>query len=181
MTYSPATIPVLETERLILRGSKESDLDALAKFYEDEEAARFIGGTLSRDKVWRSIAIDLGHWALRGFGFFAVELKQSGKLIGWCGPWSPEGWPENEIGWGIFPEFQRQGYGSEAAISTLKFAYHDLGWKTAISCIDQENAGSIGVAKKLGASIERESVTVSEYCVDIWRHLPPQQFLEQYA
>ena len=181
MSYAPASIPVLETERLILRGSREDDLDALSEFYQKEEETRFIGGTLSRDKVWRSIAVDLGHWALRGFGFFAVELKSSGKLAGWCGPWAPEGWPENEIGWGIFPQFQRQGYASEAAIETLKFAYQNLGWKTAISCIDRENTGSIGVAKKLGALKEREDVAVIDYRVDIWRHRSPEEFMEQFA
>ena len=181
MSISDLAIPELHSKRLIMRGSRESDLDALAEFYQDEEASRFIGGTMPRYAVWKSIATDIGHWAIRGFGFFAVELKETGELLGWCGPWAPEGWPENEIGWGIFPKHQRKGYASEAAIECIKFAYSELGWKTAISCIDPKNTGSIGVAKKLGATKERTDVEVCYFRADVWRHLPPEQFEERFS
>lgn len=36
--------PVLETERLILRGQRASDLDAFAAMWGDPEVTRFIGG-----------------------------------------------------------------------------------------------------------------------------------------
>lgn len=174
-------IPKIETERLILRGPKESDLDALAEFHQDEEASQYVGGIRPRYTVWRSIAADLGHWAIRGFGFFAVDLKDTGDFIGWCGPWSPEGWPGHEIGWGIFPKYQRNGYAIEAAIASMKFAYGELGWKTAISCIDPKNTGSIGVATKLGATKEQSDVEVCDFRADVWRHLPPDQFQERYS
>ena len=181
MSSYSLSIPQLETERLILRGSRESDLDALAEFHQDEEASRFVGGVMPRYTVWRSIATDLGHWAIRGFGFFAVDLKETGDFIGWCGPWAPEGWLENELGWGIFPKYQRNGYASEAAICSLKFAYDELGWKTAISCIDPKNIGSIGVANKLGATKEQIDVEVCNFRADVWRHLPPEQFMERFS
>ena len=98
-------IPVIETERLRLRGWSDQDLDPVAAFWADEDAARFVGGPKSRDESWRVIALYLGHWQLRGFGPFAVEEKASGRLVGWSGGWFPSGWPEPEILWSLLPAF----------------------------------------------------------------------------
>ena len=71
-------IPVLETERLRLRGFREEDLDRFAEFCASEALTRFVGGTSDRRGTWRRIAAYLGHWALRGYGHWAIEEKASG-------------------------------------------------------------------------------------------------------
>lgn len=174
-------IPTIETERLILRGWRESDLDGYFELLSDEEAMTFLGGVRTRHDAWRSIAGAIGHWALKGFGLFCVEEKQSQSCIGFCGPLCPEGWPDNEIGYGLQRSAQGKGYGTEAANAALTYAYRDLGWTTAISLIDPANSASQNIAKKLGAHKEQENVEVTHFTADIWRHLPPEQFLEQHA
>ena len=57
-------IPVLETERLILREGREADLNALAAFYADEELSKFVGGPLNRGRHVAAHGVDLGHWSL---------------------------------------------------------------------------------------------------------------------
>ena len=91
------SIPTIETARLILRGWREDDLDAYAEMMADPEVMRFLGGESSRGDAWRGMATLIGHWELRGFGFWAVERKHDGALIGRVGVQYPEGWPSTEI------------------------------------------------------------------------------------
>ena len=95
--------PSLETSRLRLRQFAESDLDDYASMCADPEVMRYVGdrGPLSRDDTWRQLAMLVGHWALRGYGMWAVEELGSGAFVGRVGLHYPEGWPEPEIGWAI--------------------------------------------------------------------------------
>jgi RimJ/RimL family protein N-acetyltransferase len=92
-------IPVLETDRLILRGFMQDDLEAYARIFGDLEVARFIadGKPVDRNLAWRGMATMVGHWHLRGFGMWAVEEKASGEMIGRAGLLEPEGWPGREL------------------------------------------------------------------------------------
>jgi RimJ/RimL family protein N-acetyltransferase len=162
-------IPVLETERLLLRGWRASDVEAAAPFFADENLTRYIGGGSPREDVWRRISSIAGHWVLRGHGLWALERKQDGKLIGWCGLLSPEGWPEPELGWSLFGEAHGQGFATEAALRARSHAYETLGWTTLISLIHPDNAPSIRVAQRLGASRESDFV-IRGTQVGIYRH-----------
>ena len=144
-------IPTLETPRLRLREWRESDLDGFADFWAHEETARFVGGVKSRADAWRALAMQLGHWRLRGYGLFVVEEKASGAFAGWSGPYYPEGWPEPELGWALAARFQGKGYATEATRAARDFAYGALGWTTAVSLIDPDNHASLRVAERLGA------------------------------
>jgi RimJ/RimL family protein N-acetyltransferase len=65
----------LGSNRLILRMFRESDLDAYAAMCGDPDVMRYLGDgyPLTRAEAWRNLALILGHWQLRGFGFWAVE------------------------------------------------------------------------------------------------------------
>jgi RimJ/RimL family protein N-acetyltransferase len=172
-------IPALETERLILRESRESDLDALAAFYADAELSKFVGGPLDRDDTWRRIAMGLGHWRLRGFGDWALEEKATGDYIGWCALWSPEGFPGREVGWGLVKAKHGRGFATEAARRARDFAYLTLGWDTAISLIALGNDPSVRVARRLGAVFESFTKFRGMDCA-IYRH-PPARSLASNA
>ncbi|MFK8052444.1 MAG: GNAT family N-acetyltransferase [Woeseiaceae bacterium] len=148
----------IETERLILRPiDPERDLDAWAAAMSDEETVRYIGGqTMDRAQAWRNMAMVMGHWDIRGYGFFSVEEKSTGDWIGRVGPWYPEGWPEPEIGWTIARSHWGRGYASEAARASLAFARDELGWTQVIHAILEGNHGSAAVAEKIGSTKLRE-------------------------
>lgn len=145
-----AGVPVVETERLILRAPQACDLEASIVAHDDPRA-RWMGGHAGRDVAWRTFATIIGHWALRGFGLWAVTEKRSDACIGTVGCWYPEGWPEREIGWFVFPAAEGRGIAREAARAAIGFAWGTLGWTTAVSYIHPENARSVALAERLGA------------------------------
>ncbi|MEZ5716474.1 MAG: GNAT family N-acetyltransferase [Paracoccaceae bacterium] len=178
------TIPTLETARLILRAPQESDFEHERDFYATE-AARFVGGPKQPHETWRMLAMMLGHWALRGYGFWALEDKATGTYQGRVGLWFPYGWSEREIGWTLMPHGQGKGFATEAAEAARAYAYDTLGWDTAISQIAAANDASKAVARRLGAHFERIYDDPQYGPVEIWRHLSPSDLvnggMEAYA
>jgi len=144
-------IPILETERLILRGPEPRDCAAFVDFFMSDRA-RYVGGPLTRGKAWRTFALEIGHWRMRGFGMWAVTMRGSDDSLGLVGCWFPEGWPEKEIGWIMWRDAEGKGIAHEAALAARDHAYGVLGWPTAVSYIDQPNARSIRLAERLGAA-----------------------------
>jgi RimJ/RimL family protein N-acetyltransferase len=148
---------ILETERLILREvDPERDFDGWARTMSDENTVRYLGtAPMNRAQAWRSMAMAMGHWKIRGYGFFSLEHKGTGEWVGRVGPWYPEGWLGREIGWTISPDHLRQGYAFEAARASLEYARTSLGWREVIHVIMEGNEASIALARKLGSTFIR--------------------------
>ena len=146
-------VPELLTARLRLRGFRQDDFEAYAAMVADPEVTRFLadGRPLSRFDAWRQMAMFAGHWALRGFGIWAVEERESGAFIGRIGCFEPEGWPGFEIGYTLARQAWGRGYAREAAAASLAYARETLGRREVISIIRPDNAASIRVATSLGA------------------------------
>ncbi|MFM2288290.1 MAG: hypothetical protein RL684_1433 [Pseudomonadota bacterium] len=145
-------IPTLETERLRLTAFGERHFEAYASMLADADSTRFIGDgqPLDRMNAWRSMAMLLGHWMLRGYGMWAVERKDDGVFIGRVGLHQPEGWPDLELGWMLLPEHRRHGYATEAGHAALEFAFTRLRAPRAVSLIRAGNVASERVARRLG-------------------------------
>lgn len=147
--------PVLETERLTLRPTGAGDFDAWAAFAADAESMRFMGGVQPRPVAWRAFASMAGSWALYGFGMFSLIEKSTGRWLGRVGPWRPDGWPGNEIGWGIVHEAEGRGIAFEAAVAAMDWTFASLGWSEVIHCIDPANDRSLALARRLGSTWQR--------------------------
>lgn len=145
----------IETERLILRQWQEDDLDDFAEMMADPLVAKFT--TLDRkaqdrDMAWRTMTGSAGHIALRGWGLWAVEHKDSGKVIGRVGPHHPEGWPGLEVGWALNRNAWGQGFAAEAAAASMMWTFAtfpDL--DRIIHLIVEENEPSIALAERVGS------------------------------
>src|SRR3546814_8681142 len=112
----------IETERLLLRPPRIVDFDGFAELQGDADAARFIGGSVSRTEAWRRFLWQPGAWMVQGFGMFGVVEKVSGLWVGQIGPWKPEGWPGNEIGYSFHPRAWGKGYATEAGTAAIDWA-----------------------------------------------------------
>ena len=168
-----AGIPVLETERLVLRGPKAADAEGYVAFMMSKRS-EYVGGHVARDKAWRYFTNEIGHWLIRGFGSWAVTAKGKDTCLGYVGPWCPEGWPEGEIGWVIWEEAEGRGIAHEAALAARVWTYDTLGWTTAVSYIDRPNHRSIRLAERLGCVRDRAAATpAGEDCL-VYRHPGPE-------
>ena len=162
----------IETERLILRRMEPRDVEPHMDMMMDPETARYLtpdSKPRSRAEEWRAAASMLGHWQIRGYGFFSIDEKETGEWVGRVGPWMPEGWPGLECGWSICSDRRGKGYAPEAAIAAINWIFDkfpDL--PRIISVIDPGNVNSQAVAAKIG---EEKSGEVSEYWgfrLDVW-------------
>ncbi|MBP9048368.1 MAG: GNAT family N-acetyltransferase [Tabrizicola sp.] len=165
------TIPVIETERLVLREPREADFPAMLAF-NDSPRASFVGGGRDRQWVWRGLLANIGHWALRGHGFYSVDTH-AGDFVGRVGVIFHDGWDEPELGWHLYDGFEGQGYCVEAA-RAAKADYHArLTPASLISYIDPANPKSEAVARRLGAAPEREKGFFDK-TINVWRHTGPE-------
>lgn len=161
----------IETDRLLLRLPQRKDFDPYAELHADEDAARYIGGALSRAAAWRKFLQMPGAWAMQGYAMFSVCDKSTGEWLGQCGPWQPEGWPGTEVGWAFRRSTWGKGYAQEAAIAAIDWAFDNLGWTEVIHSINAENSASQALAKRLGSRVLRQANLPPPYetiVVDVW-------------
>ncbi|MEP4196568.1 MAG: GNAT family N-acetyltransferase [Aliishimia sp.] len=174
MSFGAQNIPTLTTERLTLRALGAQDFAPLCEFYASDRS-KFVGGPATAEATWRNLAGEIGHWALRGYGRWAVEETATGKLAGVVGPWNPDGWPEAELGWDLMNGFEGKGYATEAARAARHFAYTELNWTTAISLVAIDNDASAALALRLGCSEENERFTHERHgTMRVFRHPNPE-------
>jgi len=166
--------PVLETERLILRAPEVSDVPVMEPFLASTRSQYMRAEEVSPEYLWCAVAQTFGMWVYRGYGPFVLVEKSTGKPVGDVGPWHPTHWPEAEIGWSIWDEAaEGKGYAFEAALATRAYAYGALGWRTAVSYIHPENARSIALAQRLGATLDADADRVDPEDL-VYRHPAPE-------
>lgn len=146
----------IETPRLLLRPFRDGDWRDLHAYYGDLECTRYtFQRALSEGETWRAMASMVGHWQLRGYGPYALEEKESGKVLGTAGLWYPQEWPEPEIKWALSRRYWGQGYAAEAARAVQAMAAEHVPQLSLISLIHADNAASIQLAEAVGAHRER--------------------------
>jgi RimJ/RimL family protein N-acetyltransferase len=146
----------LETERLILRMWRGDDFEMVARLFSDPEVMRYQSPrrAMTRAESWGSFAYTIGHWHLRGFGFWAIEEKASGNVVGRVGFGYPEEWHGVEFGWSLARESWGRGYATEAARRALHYGFTETDLDHVVSSIQPENVASIRVAERLGEELE---------------------------
>ena len=150
-------VPVLETERLILRGHQLDDFEACVRMWADPRIARHtIGEPSPAQRTWMRMLTYRGLWQLLGYGYWAVEEKASRQFIGDVGfadfkreiqP-SIEGTPE--LGWALAAETHNKGYATEALKAVVAWGDSRPSIKRTVCIISPENLPSLRVAAKLG-------------------------------
>lgn len=166
-----STIPTLETPRLRLRPWRPDDAAAYRALCADAEVMRFLGGALGEEEAWRQMAMLVGHWALRGFGSWVVEERESGRFVGRMGLHHPAGWPDRELAYALGREWWGRGYGVESGRAALRYAFSELGWARVVSYIDPDNINSARLAERLGARPDG-TVELKGHRLNVYAHDP---------
>lgn len=152
-------IPTLETERLTLRPFREEDVVPFFELSQDPHVMRYLADRRvpTLQETWRAVAGWIGHWALRGYGIWAIEERDSASLIGRAGIINPADWPGPEVGYMLGREWWGRGYATEAAQAAMDWGFEQIGFDELISLIDPANTASIAVATRLGESLRGEA------------------------
>jgi [ribosomal protein S5]-alanine N-acetyltransferase len=151
---------MLETPRLILRSFTAADLDRLAELMANKDFMRFSLGPLTREQTQERFLDKVIKWDCQGLpSQFAMILRSSGALVGYCGFFHHEvdGKMEIEIGYRLDSNFWNRGLTTEAARTVRDHGFRDLKLDYVISLIHPENIPSRRVAEKNGMTLERET------------------------
>ena len=171
MTVALTRTPVLQTARLTLRAPAARDWPACRAMLRSARSRFMRKGAMTEGEAWRAFGHVIGHWVLRGFGMFTITARGDDAALGMAGPWFPAGWPEGELAWSLWSaQAEGQGIAHEAVTATRSFAFSTLGWTSAVSYIDPDNARSIALAARLGAVIDPDAATPEGAPCTVYRH-----------
>jgi RimJ/RimL family protein N-acetyltransferase len=152
-----STVPVLQTERLILRGHTLADFPDSAAMWGDPLVTRHIGGRpFTEEECWARLLRYAGLWTLLGYGYWVVRARDSERFVGEVGlaefrrETVPALGEAPEAGWVLAPWAHGRGFATEAVRAVLSWADATLAAPRTVCLIDPANAGSIQVAAKCG-------------------------------
>ncbi len=145
---------IFQSERLGFRNWSYQDLDEFAAMNADEEVMKHFPNSLNRAESKEFIDRLLAHYDKWGFNYFAVELLDSGELIGFIGlayqSYESEFTPSVDLGWRLKKNAWGKGYATEGAKSCMQFAFNELNINRLIATCTQKNIISEKVMQKIG-------------------------------
>lgn len=148
---SLAGVPVIRTERLVLRGPEARDMAPYAAYRASPRNAR-AGGPMGADEAAEKFAAMAGHWLVHGFGRWVICEAEDGPGIGHVGPSALDP-ATTEMTWTLWsPEHEGRGYATEAARAAL--ARCAGRWRELPAFVRPDNASSRRVAERLGGAID---------------------------
>ena len=152
-------VPVLQTERLLLREHRLDDFPAIAAMWADPAVTKYIGGNpRPEEECWLKFLRAAGFWTHLGFGYWIIEEKRSGAVIGECGfgdfkrDMTPSIAGKMEMGWALAAQVHGRGLASEAVAAALQWADDHKAGLQICCLIEENNAASIRIAEKNGFS-----------------------------
>ncbi len=141
-------IPIIETERLRLRGHRLEDFSDSVALWSDPKVTRFIGGEpLTEEEVWARLMRYAGHWAWLGFGYWVLEEKSTGLFVGEAGlaDWKRDLEPSiagiPEAGWVLASRIHGMGYATEAVRAIIAWGDHRFGGDKELKSSQQKLSG----------------------------------------
>jgi RimJ/RimL family protein N-acetyltransferase len=146
------SIPEIKTARLHLRAFTPDDLDDLYMVFGDAEVMKYISGgkPRNREATRTGLLRTIEGWQKRGFGLWAVALKDGGKVIGYCGLMFLEDTTEIELAYGLAKSAWGKGFATEAGRTSLKYGFEELKMERIVAVVNPQNVSSQRVLEKLG-------------------------------
>ena len=146
-------LPVLETERLVLRAPVAADWPAF-RDYRASERTVFTGGPKKEREAAEQFTSFFGHWVLRGFGRLIIEERATGLAIGHVGPMQWEDGAQAELTWSLWTAAaEGRGLATEAATAMQAWLFGPLGLRSARAEVHRDNAASHAIARRLGGRL----------------------------
>lgn len=149
----------IETNRLIIRDWKESDIQQFAEMNADKDVMRFFPSPLTPEESDVFYQRIMAEFQTEPYGLYAIEEKSTGDFLGYVGfhkiGFNCDFTREVEIGWRLKSSCWNQGYATEAAKRVLQIG-KELGLKKVYSFTSAVNKPSERVMQKIGLKKEGE-------------------------
>ena len=143
-------LPVLETERLVLRAPEPADWPVFRDFSLSDRTAFVAGGKTEAD-AFQKFAGMIGQWPLRGFGRFVLTSRVGGEPLGHVGPLQLLDGVVPELTWSLWSAAATgKGYALEAAQAVNRWLFGTLEWAEARAEVHADNHASHALARNLG-------------------------------
>ncbi|MGW4464542.1 GNAT family N-acetyltransferase [Micromonospora sp. NPDC004704] len=147
----------IDTERLVLRDWRKSDLAPWAAMNADPEVREHLGPVLTAHEAAASIESFQHDLDRNGFGFWAVQVRSTGEFIGFTGLDPVD---ENmtftgvEAGWRLARTAWGHGYATEAARAALAYGFDTVGLPEILAITTRTNLRSQAVMRRLGMTTD---------------------------
>jgi RimJ/RimL family protein N-acetyltransferase len=153
-------IPVLTTERLVLRPFTFDDLPALSVLHAEESFWWYpLRRGMSSEETKEFLVRVIDRYESDGFGLEALEDRSSGAMIGWAGlavpHFLPQILPAIEVGWRLAETSRGHGLATEAGSAAVDWGFTEGGLERIVSIYEPANAASGRVMERLGFTYER--------------------------
>jgi len=156
-----STIPIIETERLILRGAIPADADVWITFIAEPDFGRYVPRSkvtrTPQERAERMISVYQQRWEpqpVSSMGW-AVTRKADGQFIGLCGVEVLEGTNDGELEYYLGKPYLGQGFATEAAGAMVRYAFEHTTWNRIVAAIVPANTASQRVLDYLGLIYEK--------------------------
>ena len=151
----------LETKRLLLRWFTLDDIDAYNQLGTNPEIIRYVGNqpfaslAVARETL---VAAPLEDYATYGYGRLACVWKQTGQVIGFCGPKFLPDTGDVDLGYRFLPTFWGRGLATESGLAVIEYARQQLGLRRLVAWVHPDNVASARVLSKLGFAFDRSTI-----------------------
>lgn len=147
------SVPRLHTNRLTLREYRVEDFELFADHLSNAESSAHLGSA-DRQTAWRIFNSHAGLWLLNGAGWWSIEDRQTGQLVGSVGAFFRCDSTVMEMGWNTYRAFWGRGIANEAAAAVLHHVFEVRHEPKVRALIDSGNESSRRVAERLGMTYE---------------------------
>lgn len=158
------SLPEIETRRLRLRPMTRDDLEPLVCMFADPDVMRYLptGEPRSVEETQAELSYIVDHWRQRGFGVWAVLLKDTGEFAGYCGlqylheepggvsAEALEGGTDVEVVAGLAKPYWRRGIAPEATRAALRYGFETVRLDRIVAAIHPDNDASRHILQTMG-------------------------------
>ena len=148
---------IIETERTILRELTAEDAEFMLDLLNQSSFIKYIGDRNVRSVEESREFIETRYrasYVQHGFGLYAVELKETGEVIGINGFVKRDSLPDADIGFALLPQFEGQGLAFESAQAVLEYGKNVLNFKRVLAITSLDNESSGRLLEKLGFAFD---------------------------
>lgn len=167
----------IETERLILRDMRLTDLDGMFELDSDPEVHKYLGNkpVKTKEESRRIIEGVLKQYKERGIGRWAAIEKETGEFIGWSGirlntEYNMNGFTKYyDVGYRLIKRFWGKGYATESGKAAIDYAFNTLKLQEIYATTEMGNEASHNALLKIGLDyvedfyFEKEKINLRWY------------------